>query len=43
MWRTYITNKALFTIKQVQIVDSKEFVITALDINNEMFVEHVAI
>ena len=42
-WRTYTTNKALLTIKQVQIVDPKEFVIAALDIDSEIFVVHVAI
>ena len=43
MWRTYTTNKTLATTKQVQIVDLKEFVIAALDIDSEMFVVHVAI
>ena len=42
-WRTYTTNKALPTIKQVQIVDPKEFIIVALDIDNETFVIYVAI
>ena len=42
-WRTYITNKALPTNEQVQIVDSKEFVIAALDVDSETFVVHVAI
>ena len=42
-WRTYITNKALSTTKQVQIVDPKKFVIVALDINSETFVVHIAI
>ena len=42
-WRTYTTNKALPTTKQVQIVNPKEFVIAALDINSEIFVVHVAI
>ena len=39
----YITNEALLTTKQVQIVDLKEFVIVALHIENKMFVMHVAI
>ena len=43
MWRIYTTNKALSTIKQVQIVNSKEFVIAALDVNNKIFVMHVVI
>ena len=36
-------NKALPTIKQVQIVDPKKFVIVALNVDSEMFVVHVAI
>ena len=43
MWRTYTTNKALPTIKQVKIIDKKDFVIVALNANSEMFIEHVAI
>ena len=43
MWRTLTTNEALFTIEQVQIIDSKEFVIMALNIDSETFVMHVAI
>ena len=42
-WRTYTTNKALPTTKQVQIVNPKEFVIAALDVDSKMFVVHVAI
>ena len=42
-WRTYTTNKALPTTKRVQIVDPKEFVIAALDVDSETFVVHVAI
>ena len=42
-WRTYTTNKALSTTKQVQIVDPKEFVIIALDVDSKIFVVHVAI
>ena len=42
-WRIYTTNEALPIIKQVQIVNSKEFVIMPLDVNSEMFVVHVAI
>ena len=41
MWRTYTTNKVLPTIKQVQIINKKNFVIMALDANSEMFVMHV--
>ena len=42
-WRTYTTNKALPITKQVQIVDPKEFVIVALDIDSETFVIHMVI
>ena len=43
IWRTYTINEALSTTKQVQIVDLKEFVIAALDVNSETFMIHVAI
>ena len=42
-WKIYITNKALFTTKQVQIINKKDFVIAVLDANSETFVVHVAI
>ena len=42
-WRTYTTNKALPTTKQVQIIHKKDFVIAALDANSETFIVHVAI
>ena len=42
MWKTYTTNKALLTTKQVQIVDKKNFIIAALDVDSDMFVIHVA-
>ena len=43
MWRSYTTNKALPTTEQVQLVDLKEFVIVALDADNEIFVVHVLV
>ena len=43
IWRTYTTNEALSTTKQVQIINLKEFIIAALDVNSEIFVIHVAI
>ena len=43
IWKTYTTNKALPTTKQVQIVDQKEFIIAAIDVNSETFVVYVAI
>ena len=42
-WRIYTTNEALPTTERVQIVDPKEFVIAALDVDSETFVLHVAI
>ena len=42
-WRTYTTNEALPITKQVQIIDPKEFVIAALNVDNETFVVHLAI
>ena len=42
-WKSYITNKALPTTEQVQIIDPKEFIIAALDADSENFVVHVAI
>ena len=32
-----------YTTKQVQLIDSQEFVIAALDVNSKTFVVHVAI
>ena len=42
-WKTYTINKALPTTEQVQIVDLKEFVIAALDVDNKTFIVHMAI
>ena len=42
-WKFFITNKALPTTKQVQIVDPKKFVIMAFDANSKTFVVYVAI
>ena len=42
-WRSYTTNKALSTTKQIQLVNSKKFVIAALDISSKTFVVHIAI
>ena len=42
-WKSYTTNKALPTTKQVQLVDPKEFVIAALDADSETFIMHVVI
>ena len=42
-WKFYITNKALLTTKQVQLVNPKEFVIPALDADSKTFIVYVAI
>ena len=41
-WKTYITNEALPTTEQIQIINKKDFIIAALDADNETFVVHVA-
>ena len=43
MWKTYTTNEALSITKQVQIIDPKEFVIVALDVDSKTFVMYVTI
>ena len=43
IWRIYIINKTLFTIKQVQIIDKKNFIIVALDANSKTFVVYMVI
>ena len=42
-WKTYTINEALPITKQVQIVNLEEFIITTLDVDNKIFVIHVAI
>ena len=42
-WKSYTTKKVLPTIKRVQLVNLKEFVIVALDADNKTFIVHVAI
>ena len=41
-WKFFITNEALSTTEQVQIIDPKEFVIVALDADSKTFVVHMA-
>ena len=43
MWRIYTTNKALSTIKQVQIINKKDFIIVVLNTNSKTFVIYMAI
>ena len=40
-WTTYTNEKAFFTIRQVKIIDWKEFVKAALDGNVKGFVMHI--
>ena len=42
-WKFFTTNKALPTSKQVQLVDPKELVIAALDVDSKTFIVHMAI
>ena len=42
IWRTYTTEKALTTTRQVEIIARKKFAKTALDENVEAFVVHVS-
>ena len=42
-WKSYTTNEALPTTEQVQLVNPKEIVIAALDVDSETFVMHMAI
>lgn len=41
--RSYTTNIVLFTTKQIQIIDKKNIIIAALEIDNKMFIIHIAI
>ena len=43
IWKFYTTNKALFIIEQVFIIDPKEFIIAALTFENEIFVMYITI
>ena len=43
MWKSYTTNKVIPTIKQVQLIDPKKFVIAALDADSKTFVVQMAI
>ncbi len=41
-WKSYITARVLYTTKRVDLIDKKEFAITALDKNTEMFMVYIA-
>lgn len=40
-WSLYITAKALFTIKQIEMVGRKEFVVIVLNLENDIFVVYI--
>ena len=42
-WKSYTINKVLSTTEQVQLIDSQEFVIAALNVDNETFVVYIDI
>ena len=42
-WKSYIIDKVLPTIEQIQLIDPKEFVIAVLDADSKTFVIYVAI
>ncbi len=41
-WRSYTTGDVLPTTRQVELIEKKEFALTALDREHEVFVVHVA-
>ena len=43
IWDFYITNKALPITKQINNIDSKKFIIVALDADSNIFVMYIAI
>lgn len=43
MLRFYITNKVLLIIKQIFMINPKEFIIAALNTANKIFIVHIAI
>ena len=43
LWKFYITNKILFIIEQVLIVNLKKFVIAILNINGKIFIKYMVI
>lgn len=42
-YKSYATNETLLIIKQVQIIDKNDIIIAPLNVNNEMFMLHIAI
>lgn len=40
--RSYTTIETLPTTKQIKLVEKKKFIVIALDLNNEIFIIHVA-
>lgn len=43
IWWAYTTNKTLFSIKYVQIINLKKFIIVALDTESKLFDAYISI
>ena len=41
LWRTYTTKETLPTTRYIELVDKKEFAVTALNPEHELYVVHV--
>ena len=41
-WRFYTTGDVILTIKQVELIEKKEFIVVVLDLEYEALVVHVA-
>ena len=42
VWRTYMTTKALSTTRRVEIINKREFMAAALNVDDETFVMYIA-
>ena len=43
VWRTYTAAEALLTTRKVEIIDKKEFAAAILNVDDEIFVVHIAV
>lgn len=41
IWKSYITAKALFTIKQIKIINKKNFILIVLNLKNKIFIIYI--
>lgn len=41
-WSSYITTKSLPNIRQIELINKREFVIIVLDIHSETFIIHIS-